>query len=78
MKLTLHILGKKYEIEAPTVSEGLKGLKVPNPKGKGILAVEREGKVKEIVLHRAVCTRLFTLNGITQDIVIKQIASRFE
>lgn len=77
VSVVLKVMGKTYKATADSLEKALNELKPLNCKGKGVLAVEREGSVKERILSPVVTFRLFNSHGLTKEIAIKNMCNLF-
>jgi hypothetical protein len=75
-KASIRIWGKTYEAEGASISAALSSLKVPNPKGKSILVVSKDGATKERVLSPVATSRLFS-HGLTREVALKHTSLLF-
>jgi len=72
------IWGKKYQATGVTASEAISKLKPTNCNGKSILTIKHGEVVKDRVLMPRVTFRLFTLAGLSHEIVLKQVSTLFD
>ena len=77
-KATLSVLGRKYSAEGETATEAIFNLKPTNAKGKGILSVSFDKKMREKILQPHVTSRLFNSVGLNREVAMKNIAIMFD
>ena len=74
----LLLWGKTYEAKGETPSEAIANLKVPNAKGKSVLAVSRGDVSREKVLTSFMTHRLFNAHGLTRQVALKHASILFD
>lgn len=75
---SVRILGKDYKAQGETAIDAIKLLNPGIAKGKSILTVKKNtGSKTEKILSPMMTFRLFNSQGITKDVVLKQISTLF-
>lgn len=75
---TVNALGRKYSASGATIQDALGAIDAKTVRGKVIITVEKDGKSRERVLNPLVSSRLFGLNGMARQIVMKQVSATLE
>lgn len=79
-KITVQILGKKYEAVGSDVHDALLNLlklKINNCKSKAVFTVSKGDVSKERVIMPVVVYRLFNSSGLSREIALKQASILF-
>ncbi len=75
---TLKVLGRNYESTGKDIAEAISNLKPELAKGIAVLTLIGEKKSQERLLYRTQTSRLFSPSALVREIMLKQIAARFE
>ena len=76
-KVTLTMMGKKYNATGDSVADAVSKIKPNNVKAKGILTIEHGENKREKILMPHIAHRLFNSVGLNREVAMKNITILF-